>query len=148
MTLFSWWIAKRIRGRILNIEMKKAAWIMIFALPLVGCDGDAAPEGEGSIVAGERMLEEISKVSVGTVPPGYTRFNFDDGSWIAIKGIDSHGGPDGGTVGLVTNEGESAIFFTHVCGPGATPLEGIVPSAESASMALDRMRATKKEYRP
>lgn len=127
--------------------MKKPVSSIAFVLALAGCDHGAAPKGDGSAVAGERMLTEISHVSIGTVPPGYTRFDFDDGSWLAMKGIDSHGDADGGTVAVVTNAGDSAVFFTHVCGPGPTPLETLIPPAESAPMALDGLRASTKEYK-
>lgn len=100
--------------------MKRVVCSITLGLALAGCDKDAAPNGEGSTAAGVRMLTEISKIAVGTVPTEYTRFEFNDGSWIAMKGIDSHGDPDGGTVAVVTNTGDSAVFFTHVCGPGPT----------------------------
>ena len=93
------------------------------------------------------MLAEISKIPAGTVPPGYRRFDMKDGSWIALRGIDSHSTPDGGTVGVVTNTGEVAVFFTHVCGPGPAPLEFLFSSTESASKALDSLRTSAKEYK-
>lgn len=122
---------------------------IVLSLCLAGCDRDAAPKGEGSITAGDAMFSEIAKIPCGTVPPGYTRFDFKDGSWIAVRGIDSHNSPDGGTVGMVTNAGESAVVFTHVCGAGPTPLAGLMSSqAESASKALASVRASFKEYTP
>ncbi len=127
--------------------MSRAASSIALGLALVGCDNDAAPKGEGSTTAGARMLAEISKVPVGTVPPGYTRFEFDDGSWIAIRGIDSHRDPDGGTVAVVTDSGDSAVFFTHVCGSGPTPLESLISSAESAPMALEKLQASANEHK-
>jgi hypothetical protein len=120
---------------------------IVLALCLIGCDRDADPKGEGSTSAGEEMFAEIANVPSGSVPPGYTRFDFEDGSWIAVRGIDSHKSPDGGTVGMMTNTGESAVIFTHVCGPGPTPLEGLIPDAESASKALASVRASSKEYK-
>ena len=115
---------------------------MMMALCVVGCDRDAAPRGEGSAAAGQAMFVEIAKVPAGTVPPGYLRINFKDGTWIAARGIDSHGDPDGGTVGTVTNAGEAAVFFTHVCGPGPSPLEFLFTNSESASRALEALRAS------
>jgi len=93
------------------------------------------------------MFSEISKSPAGTVPPGYTRFEMKDGGWLALKGIDSHSTPDGGTVGVVTNAGEAAVFFTHVCGPGPTPLGFLFSSTESASKALESLRTSAKEYK-
>ena len=93
------------------------------------------------------MLSEISRAPTGTVPPDYVGIVLKDGSWIAIKGIDSHSTPDGGTVGVVTSTGEAAVFFTHVCGPGSTPLEGLITSRDSAAKALESLRASATEYK-
>lgn len=92
------------------------------------------------------MFAEMAKAPAGTVPPGYMRVDCDDGSWIAVKGIDSHENADGGTVGMITSSGESAVFFTHVCGPGPTPLEGLFKTTESSRKALESVRASTKEY--
>ena len=116
-------------------------------LTLAGCDRDSPPEGEGSFDAAQRLLTEISDVSTGTVPPGYLRVDFGDGTWIAMKGIDSHNDPEGGTVAVVSDDGDAAVFFTHVCGPGPTPLESLVPPADTARMALQELRASMEEFK-
>jgi hypothetical protein len=46
---------------------------------------------------------------------------------------------------MVTNAGESGVFFTHVCGPGPTPLESIIFPADSAHQVLEKLRASTTE---
>lgn len=121
--------------------MKKVLGL-ILALCAVGCDRDAAPAGEGSTAAGKAMFTEIARSATGTVPPGYFRIECGDGSWIAARGIDSHDNPEGGTVGVVTNTGEAAVFFTHVCGPGPDPLVSLFTDTKSSRGALESLRVS------
>lgn len=132
--------------------MKKVCSVtLLFLIPLLpgGCRQDAAPAGEGSYAAAKRLSAEIAAVPPGTVPPGFSRFECQDGSWIAGKGIDSHQSPDGGTAALVTSTGASAIVFTHICGPGDIPLSGLFgspgsttgnPTSATAALATVRSR--------
>jgi hypothetical protein len=138
--------------------MKKAcsATLMFLILLLsTSCRRDAAPAGEGSYAAAKVLLAEIAGVPPGTMPPGFIRFECQDGSWIAGKGIDSHHGPDGGTAALVTSTGESTIVFTHICGPGDIPLSGLFEtsgsttgSPTSATAALATIRSRYPGYQP
>jgi hypothetical protein len=64
------------------------------------------------------------------LPVGYYRFACEKGGWYVATGTNSHGGPDGGTVGVLTSDGEFGVFFMHVCGGGEMPLvfPGSTPS--------------------
>jgi len=85
---------------------------------------DHLPRGEGSYEAAARLLVELKQLRRdGTgLPAGYYRIPCDNNTWYVATGIDSHGGPDGGTVGILTSDGEIEVIFTHVCGRGEMPL--------------------------
>ncbi|MBK1882572.1 hypothetical protein JIN85_09100 [Luteolibacter pohnpeiensis] len=126
----------------------KVFLLAIVSSILVGCNQDHAPKGEGSAAEGKQMLLEMKQAPVGSVPPGYVKFNLQDGSWLAMRAVDSHSSADGGTLGIVTDKGAIAVFFTHICGPGSTPLESFLSDADSAADVLNQLRATEKEYLP
>jgi hypothetical protein len=128
-------------------NMNMRAWAMISVL-LAGCEADDAPKGEGSYRAAERIAIELAKIKAmggdAELPDGYYRFDYDDGSWYVATGTDSHAGPDGGTIGVLTSDGETGIFFTHVCGPGQMPVTFFNESPEEAIAAL---RSSGTEYK-
>lgn len=108
---------------------------------------DYPPKGEGSYRAAERISHELSSIRGKQVsdelPMGYFRFTFDDGSWYVATGTDSHGGADGGTLGILTSDGDIGVFFTHVCGKGEMPLEFFDKSPKEVIQGL---RSQSKEY--
>lgn len=120
-----------------------SAWLVIHAAL------DAPPEGEGSYEAAARIHQELEALRAGlpdlTLPAGYHQFQQADGSWYAATGIDTHSSADGGTVGVLTSDGEIAIFFTHVCGSGEMPL---VFPGDSAAEVLANLKAGHKELTP
>ena len=131
---------------ILDLEMR--AILIIFPF-LVGCRSDAPPEGEGSYKAAARIVDELVAIKARgpstPLPTGFYKFTFKDGSWCIATGIDSHNSPDGGTVGILTSSGDTAIFFMHVCGPGPTPFEADM-QGDSMVAVMEQIRRTKTEY--
>jgi len=115
---------------------------------LVGCEADDPPKGEGSYKAAARIASELAEIKAmgpdGNLPDGYYRFDFDDGSWYVATGTDSHAGPDGGTIGILTSGGDHGIFFTHVCGPGEMPVTFFEESPEDV---LEALRRSGTEYK-
>jgi hypothetical protein len=144
-----------LRRAIMIRSMKKAiigsllGGLLLVAWLAVEKFRDAAPRGEGSYVAAARIHSELLRMKGALpdprLPDGYHRFNHDDGTWYAATGIDSHSSPDGGTVGILTSDGQIAIFFTHVCGAGEMPLSF---TGETSAEVLANLRAGNKEWSP
>jgi hypothetical protein len=111
--------------------------------------GDAAPRGEGSFRAADRIHAELESLRAGLpqlqLPHGYHKFPLDDDAWYVVTGIDTHEERDGGTVGILTSEGEIGIFFTHVCGPGENPL---IFRGDNPTELLGELRRMAEEWQP
>ncbi len=117
---------------------------------LIHVHGDAAPRGEGSFRAAKKVYSELeslrSHLPALQLRKGYYKFSFNDGGWYVATGIDTHTERDGGTLGILTSDGEVAVFFTHVCGPGTAALE-LLPGDNPAEM-LEKLRAISTEWKP
>ena len=121
---------------------------VLLALLLVGCERDDPPKGEGSYRAADRITRELAAIKVAgsaaPLPVGYHRFTYDDGSWYVATGTNSHDGADGGTVGILTSDGDQGIFFTHVCGKGEMPVTFF---EKSPKQVIENLRRAGKEFK-
>ena len=113
---------------------------------------DHPPQGEGSYEAAARILQELEalgqdreRLQKDRLPDGWYHFAYNDGSWYIAKGIDSHDEPDGGTVGVLTSNGDFGVFFTHICGRGPMPVEF---SGSSAREVIENLRDQAVVYQP
>jgi len=109
---------------------------------------DQPPRGEGSYRAADRILRELAEIKgrnpADALPIGYHRFTYDDGSWYVAVGTDSHSEPDGGTLGILTSDGDMGVFFTHVCGGGEMP---VLFFDKSPREVIEARRRTMKEFK-
>lgn len=133
----------------------RRVWIIAVAIIVIGCAivfgpryFDQPPKGEGSYRAAERISRELATIKgkplSDDLPQGYYRFTYDDGSWYVATGTDSHDGADGGTLGILTSDGDTAVFFTHICGKGEMPVTFFEKSPKEV---IQQLRSTGKEYK-
>ena len=133
----------------------KRIWIILGVVAVVAAaiilglrHFDEPPRGDGSYRTADRILRELAEIKgrnpSDALPSGYHRFTYDDGSWYVAVGTDSHSEPDGGTLGILTSDGEMGVFFTHVCGGGEMP---VLFFEKSPREVIEARRRAMKEFK-